>query len=237
MDCPQDKVIDGELPRELPEKGTKIFFHKKIGSVFLVAVGGLYSVQTHLLMIIRFFLRILYLVFIWMIVHCTWATIVGLRDFKGQADIAIVLGYEVYSDGTLSPALKGRVDAALSLYRNQQVKKIMVSGGIGESGYPEGDAMRNYLLQQGMPAKDIFTDNKGENSYFTAKNFLKLNQTEHFRSAVVVSSFYHVLRCRYIVKKLGFENVYTEHSRVYSGKDIPGLIREFPAYYKYMLVY
>jgi hypothetical protein len=39
MDCPQDKVIDGELPRELPEKGTKIFFHKKIGSAFLVAAS------------------------------------------------------------------------------------------------------------------------------------------------------------------------------------------------------
>ncbi|WP_127127672.1 YdcF family protein [Pseudoflavitalea rhizosphaerae] len=188
-------------------------------------------------LIVRLLKRCISLVLLWMIVHCTWATVVGLQDFRTQADVAIVLGNEAYSDGSLSPWLKGRVDAALRLYRNQQVKMIMVSGGIGESGFPEGDAMRNYLVEQGVPAKDIFTDNKGDNSYFTAKNFIALNQQEHFRSAVVVSSWFHVLRCRYIVKKLGFENVATDHSRAYFWKDIFGLVREFPAYYKYMLVY
>ncbi|MBO9634200.1 MAG: YdcF family protein [Chitinophagaceae bacterium] len=174
---------------------------------------------------------------IWMIIHCSWATIVGLRDFTGQADVAIVLGNEVYKDGSLSPWLRGRVNAALVLYRNKQVKKIMVSGGVGDSKFPEGDGMRNYLVQQGVPEQDIFTDNEGDNSYLTAKNFIVLNQQEHFRSAVVVSSFFHVLRCRHIVKKLGFENVATDHSRNYYWKDILYLMREFPAFYKYMLVY
>lgn len=177
------------------------------------------------------------LLILWMLVFCAWATVVGLKDFKGQADIAIVLGNEVYADGKLSPELKGRVDAALMLYRNKQVKKIMVSGGIGDSAFPEGDAMRNYLLQEGVPATAIITDNKGDNSYLTAKNFIELNKTEHFRSCVVVSSFYHVLRCRYITRKLGFENVYTDHSRKFFIKNIFGLVREFPAYYKYKMVY
>lgn len=181
--------------------------------------------------------RSIFLGLIWVLIHCLWATIVGLRDFKGQADLAIVLGNEVYKDGSLSPWLRGRVDAALNLYRNKQVKKILVSGGVGDSKFPEGDGMRNYLLQQGVPAQDIFTDNEGDNSYLTAKNFITLNQKEHFRSVVVVSSFFHLLRCRYIVKKLGFENVATDHSRNYYWKDIFYLMREFPAYYKYMLVY
>lgn len=114
----------------MPEKGTKIFFHKKIGSVILIADADFAILATYLFsqpgsnqstMFSRFFLRILYLVFIWMIVHCNWATIVGLRDFKGQADVAIVPGN------------------------------------------------------------------------LTAKNFITLNQTEHFRSAVAVSSFFHLL--------------------------------------------
>lgn len=188
-------------------------------------------------MISKVFRRSLLLVFIWMVIHCSWAAIVGLRDFKGNADVAIVLGNTVYRDGSLSPWLKGRVDAALTLYRNKQVRKIMVSGGTGDSGYPEGDAMRDYLLQQGVPSGDIFTDNEGANSYLTAKNFMTLNQVYHFRSAVVVSSWFHVLRCKYIVKKLGFENVEGDHSRSYFGKDVLYVMREFPAFYKYMLVY
>lgn len=189
------------------------------------------------IMISKIFWRGLLLIFIWMVVHSTWAAIVGLRDFKGNADVAVVLGNEAFADGSLSPWLKGRVDAALTLYRNQQVKKIFVSGGIGDSEFPEGDAMRNYLLQHGVPASDIFTDNEGNNSYLTAKNFITLNRQEHFRSAVVVSSWYHVLRCKYIVKKLGFDNVEGEHSTTYFGRDIISLLREFPAYYKYMIVY
>lgn len=188
-------------------------------------------------MISKVFKRVFLLIFIWIVVHCTWATIVGLQHFKGNADVAIVLGNEVFSDGSLSPWLKGRVDAALTLYRNKQVKKIFVSGGIGDSKFPEGDGMRNYLLQQGVPAGDIFTDNEGANSYLTAKNFMTLNQQADFRSAVVVSSWYHILRCKYIMKKLGFEKVEGEHSSTYFGRDIISLLREFPAYYKYMLVY
>lgn len=188
-------------------------------------------------MIRKIFRRSLLLVFIWMIIHCSWAAIVGLQDFKGNADVAIVLGNQVYADGTLSPWLKGRVDAALTLYRNKQVKKIMVSGGVGDSGFPEGDAMRNYLEAQGVPLPDIITDNAGDNSYLTAKNFVELNKKEHFQSAVVVSSWFHVLRCKYIVKKLGFEDVAGDHSISYFGKDILYLLREFPAFYKYMMVY
>lgn len=172
-----------------------------------------------------------------MVIHCSWAAIVGLRDFKGQADVAIVPGSEVYRDGSLSPWLKGRVDAALALYRKGQVNKIFVSGGVGDSQFPEGDAMRNYLEQQGVPLQDIFTDNEGDNTYLTAKHFIALNEKEHFRSAVAVSSYYHMLRSKYIIQKMGFKNLSTDHSRAYFGKDILSLMREFPAFYKYMLVY
>ncbi|NML21776.1 YdcF family protein [Pseudoflavitalea sp. G-6-1-2] len=181
--------------------------------------------------------RVLQLLVLWVAVHCSIAAIVGLRSFDGKADVAIVLGNEVYKDGTLSPWLRGRVDAALHLYNNHQVKKIFVSGGIGDSGYPEGDAMRNYLIQQGVPVADIITDNLGNNSYLTAKNFVEANQQLKYESAVAVSSWFHVLRCKYILQKLGVKKVYGDHSRSYFGKDILYLLREFPAYYKYMLVY
>lgn len=183
-------------------------------------------------------LRIAALIFLaWFFLHCLWVVKDGMRGFTSQADVAIVLGSTVFSDGSVSPWLQGRVDAALDLYRNHQVKKIFVSGGIGTSDYPEGDGMHHYLLQQGVPDSAIVVDNYGNNSYLTAKNFLSWNQTAQYQSAVVVTSYYHVTRCKYIMSKLGFPAAGSACSKYRAAKDWWGLVREFPALYKYWLVY
>jgi uncharacterized SAM-binding protein YcdF (DUF218 family) len=173
----------------------------------------------------------------WFFLHCLWVVQTGLQPFTGKADVAIVLGTTVFPDGSLSPWLKGRVDEALRLYRNGQVKKIFVSGGIDGDRPPEGDMMRNYLISQGVNPSAIITDNKGNNTYLTAGDFMQLNATEQFSSAVVVSSFYHVLRCKFIIRKLGFKNIEGAGSSKYFWNDWFSLTREFLAYYEYMVKY
>jgi vancomycin permeability regulator SanA len=173
----------------------------------------------------------------WFFLHCLWVVWDGFREPPAKADIAVVLGNTVYADGSLSPWLQGRVDEALHLYRNGQVKKIFVSGGTGTSEFPEGDGMRNYLVQQGVPGSDVLVDNLGNNSYLTAKHFVELNGQQHFSSAVMVTSYYHITRTKYITRKLGFEQVSGASSKSLFWADWYGLTREFVAFYKYMLVY
>ena len=177
--------------------------------------------------------------FIWLILHLAYTTCDGLREYKGHADIAIVLGNRVDADSSLSPVLQGRVDRALRLYREGRVGNIMVSGGLGLQGgkVAEGMAMRLYLLRRGVPATAIIADDHGENTYLTAKDFLALNDTRHFSSAIVVSSFYHITRAKYILHKLGFQNLHSVSSDVFFFNDIVGLLREFPAFYKYLFYY
>ena len=194
----------------------------------------------------RFFLhtwpgRIICLLLLWLLVHITYITIDGLTDKNDRGDVAIILGNAVYPDGSLSPWLKGRVDAALDLYRQGKVKKIFASGGIGmdkiENGYPEGDAMKKYLVAHGVPGNDVIADNYGRNTYLTAKDFIAWNRQYHYTSAVVVSQFYHITRSKYILRKLGFKNVGNASSRTYSFGDVEGTLREVPAFYKYVFVY
>lgn len=174
----------------------------------------------------------------WFFIHSAYVVYDGFHDYKGNADVAIILGNAVFADGSLSPWLQGRVDAAIKLYKDRRVKKIFASGGEGkEYGVPEGDAMRKYLIEQKIPASDIIADNNGNNSYLTAKDFIALNDSLHFSSAIVVSSFYHITRCKYIIKKLGFKNVEGYASHVYFINDAYGLFREFFAFYKYILFY
>lgn len=179
------------------------------------------------------------LLLLWFICHIIYVIYDGLHDYKGKADLAIVLGSTVYKDSTLCPVLKGRVDKALFLYKEGVVQCIMVSGGDGrpENFVPEGMAMKRYLISHGVPAERIIEDNAGQNTYLTAKDFGVLNDSMHFSSVIVVSSFYHITRSKYIIRKLGFKNVHSVSSDTFFWNDVPGTVRDFLAFYKYWLVY
>lgn len=176
---------------------------------------------------------------LWLVVHLIYVTLDGVTDFKGSADIAVVLGNRVEADSSLSPVLEGRVDKALLLFRQGRVHRIMVSGGRGlKAGkVPEGMAMKRYLTQHGVPADRIVEDNDGENTYLTAVDFKRANDSLHCSSVIVVSTFYHITRCKFIFRKLGIRHLYSVSSDVFYANDLIGLLREFPALYKYMLVY
>ena len=60
---------------------------------------------------------------------------------------------------------------------NKRVKKIFVSGGRGDNGVAEGDAMKSYLIKKNVPPIDIIADNNGKNTYFTAKDLIALNDS------------------------------------------------------------
>ena len=179
------------------------------------------------------------LVLLWIVIHLVYISFDGLRDYKGTADVAVVLGNRVDPDSSLSPVLQGRVDRALLLYRQGRVHKIMVSGGHGIQGgnVPEGMAMGRYLMQRGVPPADIIEDNDGENTYLTAKDFRIVADSLHCSSVIVVSSFYHITRCKYIFRKLDIRNVHSASSDEFYANDLVGLLREFPALYKYMFWY
>ncbi|MEO6313478.1 MAG: YdcF family protein [Chitinophagaceae bacterium] len=184
--------------------------------------------------------RVLLLLLCWATAHITYITYDGLHDYTGSADVAIILGNQVHADGSLSPWLQGRVDKAVDLYRQGKVKKIFASGGRGtkkDGFYPEGDAMKAYLVKQGILAADIIADNDGKNTFLTAKNFMEWNRTNGAASVIVVSQFYHITRSKYILHKLGFKTVYGASSVRYGWNDIVGTLREVPAFYKYLLFY
>lgn len=181
--------------------------------------------------------RLALLALAWVFLQALYMTWDGMRNYQGVADVAIVLGNTVMPDSSLSPWLQGRVDEALRLYTNKQVKKIFVSGGVAPGRKPEGDAMRDYLLSKGVPANDVMADNFGQNTFLTATNFLQLNQHQHFQSAVMVSSFYHVTRCKFIMRKKGFAAVYGSPSHRFFWADWYGLLRDWVGMYKYAFVY
>ena len=208
-------------------------------AVVLLLFCNMLTKQREFLRKQKWVLRLLYFLSAWFSIHVIVITIDGLQDNEPTTGIAIVLGNRVYADGSLATWTKGRVDKALQLYTQQQVQKIFVSGGISvENNYPEGKAMKAYLVSKGVPDSAVMEDNEGANTYLSAVNFIKWNKDQKYSSVVVVSQFYHITRSKYILRKAGYEGeIYSASSDVYNWKDIIGTIREVPAFYKYLLFY
>jgi len=173
----------------------------------------------------------------WLFLHCILIAVDGLSDDYVTSDVAIVLGSKVNENGEPSERLKARLDAAKGLFIDSVVKYIVVSGGLGKEGYDEAIVMRNYLVDNEIPARFIVLDSEGNNTYLTAVNFVEINKKYSFKSVIIVSQFFHLSRTKLIFRKFGFENLSTAHARYFEWRDIYSLLREFPAYYKYLFFY
>lgn len=184
--------------------------------------------------------RVIYILIIivpiWFMIHTLIITIDGLNDNLGKSDAAVVLGNKVELDGTPSIRLQGRLDKAIELYEKGYFDYIIVSGGVGKEGYSEAIVMKEYLMAEGISSDSILLDEEGNDSYMTAKNTKKIMDQGGFRTVTVISQFYHIARVRLAFHKVGLNEVYTAHSTSYEVRDIYSLIREFPAYYKYLII-
>ena len=174
---------------------------------------------------------ILFLLALWMGLHIAVTVMVGLRDTGTKADLAVILGNKVNADGTLSERLEKRLECGLQLYRDGRVKRVLVSGGLGKEGFPEGDKMKEFLVRHGVPDSLVIVDNKGDNTLATVRNTLKLEDSLHFESIIVVSQYYHILRTEKLFRKAGFQHVGSASPHYFELRDVYALLREFGAYY------
>lgn len=168
---------------------------------------------------------------LWFIGHVIYTINDGLTDSGNSADIGVVLGNKVNTDGTLSKRLEKRVECGLELYQKGRVKMLFVSGGLGSEGFKEGDKMKEYLISKGVPPSKIIVDNEGNNTIASVENTLKLKESLNYKNVMVISQYYHVTRAKMLFKKRGFSNVYSASPRYFEIRDIHALIREFVAYY------
>jgi SanA protein len=119
-----------------------------------------------------------------------------------HAQAAIVLGARVQADGALSPMLADRVAQGLALYRAGTVDRIIVSGDHGSWSYDEPGAMRDALVAAGVPARDVFTDHAG---FDTWDSMVRARKVFAVRSAIVVTQGFHMARALWLGKRAGLE--------------------------------
>ncbi len=171
----------------------------------------------------------------WALVHLAAICIDGCIDDDAPADLAVVLGNHVSHDGTLSGRLCRRLDRALELYRRGKIPKIIVSGGRDPGSPFEAEAMKNYLVERGVPADVIVEDRGGENTHLTARFTADYMQQHGLRSVIAVSQYYHISRTKLALRRFGVPEVRGAHAAmVLEGREPWSLLREVAGYYSYL---
>jgi vancomycin permeability regulator SanA len=162
-------------------------------------------------------------------------TIDGLMDDVHPADVIVVLGNKINSDGTPSKRLQARLNKAIQLYEQKNSSLIIVSGGTGKEGFDEAKVMKEYLVNKNIPAESVFEDNKGVDSFETSKNTKIFMEEKDLSSVLLVTNYYHVSRTRLALKKTGIEEIYSAHANYFEIRDFYSIPREVIGYMYYLL--
>ncbi len=111
------------------------------------------------------------------------------RDTLQKADAIVVLcgnGFE-------------RIQFALSLYKDQFAKKLLL---VGTTGSRPAKEMAQYAKEYGVPEQDIMLELDSRNTKENALNVLKTARDEQWSKIILVTSPHHQLRAYLTFKKV-----------------------------------
>ena len=156
---------------------------------------------------------------------------------KFNKDFIIINGCQIRKDGTLTPLLQGRVDRAIWFAKKQMERAgrpivFVPSGGKGtDEMLSEAEAMKRYLISQGIEEKDILAETKSttteENFKYSYELIRKYHGSDFFSIAFSTTN-YHVFRSGMLAHELGMriEGIGSKTKRYYW---INAFVREYIA--------
>jgi vancomycin permeability regulator SanA len=148
--------------------------------------------------------------------------------------VAMVLGAEVFADGTPSPFLQARLAMARDLYRAGKVRAVLVSGDNMNFGYNEPDAMRAWLIGQGVPEAKVVADYAG---FDTSDSCQRAHRIFGATALIVLTQSYHIRRAVALCRDAGIDavGVGDESVAVHRGPWKRALVREQGAIVKALI--
>jgi SanA protein len=118
------------------------------------------------------------------------------------AEVALVLGTSpIGPEGGPNRYFVYRLDAAAELYKAGKVKYLIVSGAV-DSRYDEPLAMRDGLVERGVPADVIYRDPSGDR---TIDSVVRARQIYGQTQLIIVSQRFHLARALFLALHEGIE--------------------------------
>lgn len=127
----------------------------------------------------------------------------NVADVNGDA--AIVLGAAVWGN-EVSPVFRERINHAIDLYRTGKVRKIIFTGGQGNKDeLTEAAEARQFAIKNGIPEKDILTEESSHTTYENVVNAKRLADAHGLKKILIVSDPLHMKRAVAMAKDIGLE--------------------------------
>jgi SanA protein len=119
--------------------------------------------------------------------------------------VALVLGCaEKIGGGYSNPFFENRINAAAGLYQAQKVDYFIVSGDNHIAAYDEPTAMKEHLIEAGVPANHIFCDYAG---FHTVDSIIRANKVFGQTSITIISQRFHNERAIFLARHHGIDAI------------------------------
>lgn len=135
---------------------------------------------------------------------------IGQQVTTTQSTTVLILGAQL-NGKEISRSLRHRLDSALQFYERYPNATFIVSGGQGPNeAISEAQAMRDYLVKQGMNPKQILLEATSRNTQENIQNTYALYAKDYLnneKGLTVITNDFHMARTRFIAKQNGITNI------------------------------
>lgn len=137
-----------------------------------------------------------------MLIGTIIANIIVVRyEPERNKDYVIILGCGLRRDGTPTPLLRGRIERAIAFSEKQKAETgkeliFVTSGGQGpDEANSESLAMKNYLLERGIPEERIIEEDLSKDTFENMKfSKAKIFERDPGAKVAFATTNYHVFR-------------------------------------------
>lgn len=171
-------------------------YNEQSQAYFIINILILIVSVTVIYMSVSFLMFMIYSIFLMIIPY--------KRDF----DYIIIHGAGLSGGEKLTKLLADRVDKAIRVYRKAPNPPYLIpSGGRGDDEkISEAEAMKNYMIEKGIPEEHILIEDESKTTFenlLNSKKIIEAREGRHYTA--LVTSNYHVYRALRYCRKVGLQ--------------------------------
>lgn len=154
------------------------------------------------------------------------------EDIPLHVSYCLILGAKLFEDGSLTPMLKKRLNAAIELYEKRPSIIFILSGDGSKSNSNDVSEMYTYLRKHSdIPEEQIILDTKG---YTTLDSLLHITKEIDRAGFILLTGAFHMPRSVYLCHRLGLHpyaldlpDTSSEYTTHYSNRELLALVKNW----------